>query len=176
MQPLTARGCNSTDTMAAYHAHGVAVGELEKAATPAPPPPPAPIPAADFSWGGVRSVPPAAGLTSLRDIQSQEAAITQRPGAHATCLAAACPRMCCKLQGRKTQPVLTYKPFRVRPNPCVAALVCIAECWLQQPMHLTPAGKGVVKARSCECLGQHRVPWEELVAVAVPSYTARTSS
>lgn len=68
---------------AASHMHAVAVGELEKAATPPPPPPPTPTPPADFSWGGTRSGQPATGLTSLRKIQSQEAAITQRPGVHA---------------------------------------------------------------------------------------------
>lgn len=39
-----------------------------------------PPPAADFSWGGARTSQPGAALTSLRDIQSQEAAVAQRPG------------------------------------------------------------------------------------------------
>ncbi len=55
-------------------------GELEKAATPPPPPPPPPTPAAEFSWGAPRHAQSAQNLTSLRDIQTQEAAVTHKPG------------------------------------------------------------------------------------------------
>ena len=60
-------------------------GHLEKASTPPPPPPPAPTPAAEFSWGGPRLTQSAQSLTSLRDIQNQEAAFTgeQHNAAHA---------------------------------------------------------------------------------------------
>ncbi|KAL0052945.1 hypothetical protein WJX82_010178 [Trebouxia sp. C0006] len=54
-------------------------GELEKAATPPPPPPPPPTPAAEFSWGAPRHAQSAQNLTSLRDIQTQEAAVTHKP-------------------------------------------------------------------------------------------------
>ena len=57
-------------------------GELEKAATPPPPPPPPPTPAAEFSWGAPRHAQSAQNLTSLRDIQTQEAAVTHKPGMH----------------------------------------------------------------------------------------------
>ncbi|KAL0037443.1 hypothetical protein WJX79_008419 [Trebouxia sp. C0005] len=53
-------------------------GELEKAATPPPPPPPPPTPAADFSWGAPKHAQSAQSLTSLRDIQTQEAAVTHK--------------------------------------------------------------------------------------------------
>ena len=55
-------------------------GELEKAATPPPPPPPPPTPAAEFSWGAPRHALSAQNLTSLRDIQTQKAAVTHKPG------------------------------------------------------------------------------------------------
>ena len=80
---LTTQVYYFTDIQDAYRLHGVDVGELEKAATPPPPPPPPPTPAVDFSWGGARSAHPAAALASLRDIQSQEAAVTQRSGRNA---------------------------------------------------------------------------------------------
>ncbi len=87
-QPLhvTAQSClmiNSNVTNGS-----VPAGELEKAATPPPPPPPPPTPAAEFSWGGPRHAQSAQSLTSLRDIQSQEAAVTHKPGMYSTSVSA----------------------------------------------------------------------------------------
>ena len=92
---------------------GFDVGELEKA-TPAAPPPPAPTTAADFSWGGARTSQSGPALTSLRDIQSQEAAVTLRPG-----MLAADQHMLELLYSFRLwkMPGLTYKMLRLRHFP-----------------------------------------------------------